>query len=81
MLSATDLGVEVLSTGFHIGVTVVPVNDLVPENDVVIGVSGVLTTAFVCCVFGINKGFLNCIKLALEVNCNLVSSTFCSLVL
>lgn len=84
LLSGTDLGVEVLSTGFQIGVITVLVGKCLDanENGVVMGeaVIGVDITVFVCGV-GINKGFLNWIKLGLVVNGNLVSETFCSLVL
>lgn len=82
--SGTDLGVEVLSAGFQIGVMTVLAGKGLDsnENDVVMGeaVIGIDITVFVC-VVEINKGFLNCIRLGLVVNGNLVSKTFCSLVL
>lgn len=80
MFDNTGLGVEVLSTGFHNGLSVCNNLDST-ENVVVIGVVGEVIIPFVCCVVGINKGFLICIKSAFEVNWNLVSSILCSLVL
>lgn len=71
--SVVGLGVEVLFTGFQIGVFAG--KDLGSDENVVVSeetIIGVDTIPFFCCAVGLNKGCLNS---------SFVSATFCSLVL
>lgn len=82
-LREADLGVELFSIGFQAGAFVVKGIDPI-ENVVKIGtlvICGNITEFVGCvgCVVGINKGFLNCVKLDLADNGNFVSVIVCVL--